>query len=105
MSGLSTHVLDTSSGKPAANIRVCLYQHEREIGSAITNVDGRCPDLLPRDVALTPGTYRLVFETGTYFKEGFYPEVSISFIVRDASAHYHVPLLISPFGFTTYRGS
>jgi 5-hydroxyisourate hydrolase len=105
MNGISTHVLDTSSGKPAAGIRVRLYRDADEIGSAITNSDGRCPALLAEHGRLTPGTYRLVFETGTYFTESFYPEVSISFIVRDTSAHYHVPLLISPFGFTTYRGS
>jgi len=105
MSRLSTHVLDTSSGKPAANIRVRLYGHDRELASALTNADGRCSSLLPPDVPLTVGMYRLVFEIGTYFEDGFYPEVSISFLVRDPGANYHVPLLISPFGFTTYRGS
>jgi 5-hydroxyisourate hydrolase len=105
MSGISTHVLDTSSGKPAANVRVRLIREEREIGSQTTDTNGRCPDLLPPDVELVSGAYQLVFETGTYFPGGFYPEVTISFSVRDASAHYHVPLLISPFGYTTYRGS
>ena len=104
MSGLSTHVLDISSGTPAANVRVRLYQEDREIGSALTNVDGRCPALLPADVPFERGKYRLVFEVGSRFPDGFYPEVSISFIIRDTSAHYHVPLLISPYGFTTYRG-
>lgn len=105
MSGISTHVLDTSRGRPAANVRVRLLLGEDEIASATTNADGRCPALLPGTVALTAGTYRLVFEIGSYFEESFYPEVSISFVVKDAAAHYHVPLLISPFGFTTYRGS
>ena len=105
MSGLSTHVLDTSSGRPAANVRVRLYFEERELLSTVTNENGRCPALLPETAALKAGTYRLVFETGDYFPDGFYPQISISFIVTDASSHYHVPLLISPFGFTTYRGS
>jgi 5-hydroxyisourate hydrolase len=105
MSGISTHVLDTASGKPAANILVRLFRGEREICSKITGPDGRCPALLPPDVPLAAGTYRLIFEINSYFADGFFPEVSISFAVRDASAHYHVPLLISPFGFTTYRGS
>jgi 5-hydroxyisourate hydrolase len=105
MSGISTHVLNTSSGRPAESIRVRLFQEEREIGSGITDTAGRCSALLPLGATLTPGIYRLVFETGAYFPAGFYPEVSVSFIVRDISTHYHVPLLISPFGFTTYRGS
>jgi 5-hydroxyisourate hydrolase len=105
MSGLSTHVLDTSSGRPAANMRVRLCDQNGEISSAITDAEGRCASLLPQGVPLRVGTYRLIFETGLYFENGFYPEVCISFVVRDASSHYHVPLLISPFGFTTYRGS
>ena len=105
MSGITTHVLDTASGKPATNVRVRLYREEREIGSASTDTDGRCPALLAADTPLKTGLYRLVFEIGDYFPNGFYPEVSISFTIRDTSAHYHVPLLISPFGFTTYRGS
>lgn len=105
MSGISTHILDTSRGRPAANVRVRLFRDERELSSAVTNADGRCPALLAPGVPLEPGVYRLVFETGVYFADGFYPEVSISFAVRDGSANYHIPLLISPFGFTTYRGS
>jgi 5-hydroxyisourate hydrolase len=105
MSGISTHVLDTSSGRPAESIRVRLFREDREIGSGTTDFNGRCPALLPLGATLTPGTYRLVFETSVYFPAGFFPEVSVSFIVRDISTHYHVPLLISPFGFTTYRGS
>lgn len=102
MSGISTHILDTSTGKPAAGVQVRLFEKEREIGSGVTNADGRC-QLISEGVASE--TYRLVFETGSYFHDGFYPEVSISFIVRDTSENYHVPILISPFGFTTYRGS
>ena len=98
-------MLDTSAGKPAANIRVRLFAGDTEIGSGFTNADGRCPSLLPPGGTIVPGIYRIVFEVGERFPDGFYPEVSITFAVRDASAHYHVPLLISPFGFTTYRGS
>jgi 5-hydroxyisourate hydrolase len=105
MSGISTHVLDTSTGRPAANVRVRLFHDERETSSQTTDANGRCASLLPSDVALTPGSYRLVFDIGAYFQDGFYPEVSVSFLVRDASAHYHLPLLITPFGYTTYRGS
>ena len=105
MSGLSTHVLDMSSGKPAANMRVRLYLGEREINATLTNSDGRCAALLAQNTELVVGTYRLVFETGSWFTECFYPEVSITFTVNDPAAHYHVPLLISPFGYTTYRGS
>jgi 5-hydroxyisourate hydrolase len=105
MSTISTHVLDTSAGQPAANIRVRLFSGESEIGSGVTNADGRCAALLPSGANLTPGVYRIVFEVGKRFPDGFYPEVSITFVIRDASTHYHVPLLISPFGFTTYRGS
>lgn len=76
-----------------------------EIASHTTNSDGRCPALLPATRALAPGIYRLVFELESYFPNGFYPEVNIVLRVHDSSAHYHVPLLVSPFGYTTYRGS
>jgi 5-hydroxyisourate hydrolase len=105
MSGISTHVLDTSRGKPAANVRVRLFHRDVEIGSAVTSEDGRCPALLPKGTTLLPGAHRLTFEIGSYFENGFYPEVTVCFEVRDAAAHYHVPLLISPYGYTTYRGS
>ncbi|MBV9403802.1 MAG: hydroxyisourate hydrolase [Acidobacteriaceae bacterium] len=105
MSGISTHVLDTSAGRPAAGIRVRLFRGEQEIASEVTNSDGRCPALLPHDVAFEEDIYRIVFEIEREFPHGFYPEIAISFRVSDASAHYHVPLLLSPFGYTTYRGS
>lgn len=105
MSGISTHILDTARGRPASNVRVQLFFGEREISSATTNAEGRCSALFPEGVGLEAGVYRLIFETGGYFEDGFYSQVSVSFIVRDVAAHYHVPLLISPFGFTTYRGS
>jgi 5-hydroxyisourate hydrolase len=105
MSGISTHVLDTSKGKPVANIRVRLFEADIEIASQVTNKDGRCPVLLPHTKALIPGLYRIVFEIGSYFPAAFYPEVSIVFRIEDSSSHYHIPLLVSPFGYTTYRGS
>ena len=105
MSGISTHILNAAAGKPAPNVRVRLFQSDREVSSALTNQDGRCPALLPNGVELTPGIYRIVFEVGPCFPDAFYPEVSVTFQVRDGSSHYHVPLLISPFGYTTYRGS
>lgn len=108
MSGLSTHVLDAVTGKPAAGIRVALFHGtDGEIAAADTNTDGRVPELLPAPI--DAGNYRLSFDTGSYFEtlgtETFYPEVSISFVVDDPDAHYHVPLLLSPFAYSTYRGS
>lgn len=105
MSGISTHILNTAAGTPAAHIRVRLFQSTREISSNLTDADGRCAALLPKTIELTPGVYRIVFEVGSCFPDAFYPEVSVTFQVRDGSSHYHVPLLISPFGYTTYRGS
>lgn len=105
MSRLSTHVLDTSTGKPAAGVRVRVFDSAGEMASALTDKDGRCSSLLPEGNTLTPGNYRLVFDVAGYFESGFYSEVVISIVVRDAAAHHHVPLLISPFGYTTYRGS
>lgn len=105
MTSVSTHVLDTSSGKPAAGIRVHLCGDAGEISLGVTNADGRCPALVPQGTSLSPGAYRLSFEMVDYFPNGFYPEITVAFQVRDVSAHYHVPLLISPFGYTTYRGS
>jgi len=114
MSAITTHVLDISSGSPARGISVTLEQQTPAavwelIGKGVTDDDGRLRDLLAPDTSLTPGNYRLTFDTETYFArqriEGFYPQVVIMFIVRDAGAHYHVPLLLSPFGYSTYRGS
>jgi 5-hydroxyisourate hydrolase len=105
MSGISTHVLDTVRGRPAAGIKVQLFLSDAAIGSGITDQNGRLGGLLPEGLALKPGRYRILFEIGDYFPQGFYPEISVSFAVRDDAAHYHVPLLISPFGYTTYRGT
>ena len=105
MSSISTHVLDTVKGCPASGIRVRLLRGRDEIGSGVTNADGRVPNLLPDGMGLATGVYCLVFETGAYFPDAFYPEVAITFTARDQISRYHVPLLISGFGYTTYRGS
>ncbi len=113
MSGITTHVLDTSRGRPASGVPVLLEIREddgwKEIGRSHTDEDGRARQLLPAGSALTPGIYRLTFGIETYFREqeieGFYPEASIVFHVRDAHQHHHVPLLLSPYGYSTYRGS
>lgn len=110
MSAITTHVLDTSRGRPAAGVAVRLERGKEVLARGATDADGRLRDLLPDDGApLEPGTYRLVFDTGRYFagqgEACFYPEVAVAFQVRDAGEHYHVPLLLSPFGYSTYRGS
>jgi 5-hydroxyisourate hydrolase len=112
MSGLTTHVLDTARGLPAVGMRVDVHTSRDggwvEVGGGVTNADGRVPGLLP-DGPLAAGTYRLTFGTGAWFEaqgiEGFYPEVSVVCAIDDPTRHYHVPLLISPFAFSTYRGS
>jgi 5-hydroxyisourate hydrolase len=113
MSQITTHVLDTTRGKPAAGITIVLEEltkanHWIVRGKGETNSDGRLPDLLEADVKLDHGTYRLHFDTGAYFKKhstpGFYPSVTITFEVTDQT-HYHVPLLLNPYGYSTYRGS
>ncbi|MGB8508602.1 MAG: hydroxyisourate hydrolase [Pyrinomonadaceae bacterium] len=114
MSAITTHVLDISTGSPARGVRVALEIQTSEVGWKVigdgeTDADGRLKTLMPDGAALSAATYRLTFDTGAYFSargvEGFYPQVSIVFIVRDASQHHHVPLLLSPFGYSTYRGS
>ena len=106
---LSTHVLDTTRGRPAAGVPVRLDRYVgdtwKPLAEASTDSDGRVRDLPAREA----GTYRLRFGTGPYFAtlgvETFYPEVSVVFAVADAGQHYHVPLLVSPYGYSTYRGS
>jgi 5-hydroxyisourate hydrolase len=114
MSRISTHVLDISLGKPAAGVPVRLERQERagnwiSLGSAQTDGDGRCLQLLPESRTLSEGIYRLVFETSSYYARqrvaGLYPVVEITFEVRKGESHLHVPLLLSPNGYTTYRGS
>lgn len=114
MSAITTHVLDTSKGRPASGVPVVLEfraaGHEwKVVGRGHTDADGRLKSLLPGGARLEPGIYRLTFDAGAYFRaqnvDTFYPEVSLVFAVRDAAQHYHVPLLLSPYGYTTYRGS
>jgi 5-hydroxyisourate hydrolase len=111
MSPITTHILDTTRGKPAEGVSVVLYQQHREwteIARSLTNSDGRIGDLLPKETVLPTGTYKLRFETGAYFEQlrvvTFYPFVDITFTITTGE-HYHVPLLLNPFGYSTYRGS
>jgi 5-hydroxyisourate hydrolase len=99
--GISTHVLDTAKGRPAAGVRVLLTREGLLVFDGTTDGDGRAR-LAER---AEPGTYRLTFDTGAYNLDGFFPEAVIVFRVENAEQHYHVPLLLSPFGYTTYRGS
>ncbi len=109
---VSTHVLDAVHGTPAEGMRVRLERLDDAgtlpMGEGTTNSDGRCPDLT-EPLELAAGTYRLRFETGEWFARtgttAFYPVVELVFDVVDVSAHHHVPLLLSPFAFSTYRGS
>jgi 5-hydroxyisourate hydrolase len=117
MGRLTTHVLDTANGRPGAGIRITLYCNLGEryalITDAITNADGRCDVPLLEGAAFTQGRYRLVFAAGEYFTRSgtplpnppFVDEVVLDFGVADATAHYHVPLLVSPWSYSTYRGS
>jgi 5-hydroxyisourate hydrolase len=112
MSQLTTHILDTTQGRPADGVAVILYQQQLkgwiEIAKGITNSDGRVASLLKKDVLLEPGIYKLKFETQAYFNQlavqTFYPFVEIVFDIT-SDEHYHVPLLLSPYGYSTYRGS
>jgi 5-hydroxyisourate hydrolase len=112
MRSISTHVLDITRGRPAQRVPVTLERKEGEayvpVNAGSTDADGRVKELVPEG-KLETGTYRITFDTGAYFAaqgvEGFYPEASIVFVIRDPEAHYHVPLLLSAFGYSTYRGS
>ena len=120
MSVITTHVLDISQGAPASGVPVILElgtpaedsaRTERwaVVGAGVTDADGRITSLLHADAILAPGRYRLTFDTAAYFTarsvEAFYPLVTVVFTVWDVTGHYHVPLLLSPFGYSTYRGS
>ena len=105
---LSTHVLDTAAGTPAVGLHYRLSDSGgADLASGVTDSDGRAPDLAA--VALAAGVYRLHFDTGAYHRaagvSGFYPEAVVCFEVTDPVAHHHVPLILSPFGYSTYRGS
>lgn len=110
-SPITTHVLDTSIGRAAANVRARLERLTATdvvlLGSGVTNQDGRIVDLIAGPIEA--GRYRLTFDTGAYFAQRgapcFFPEVSVLFEIADAAQHHHVPLLLSPFGYSTYRGT
>ncbi len=108
MSFISAHVLDASGGRPAAGVAIALSAADgEELGDGVTDVDGRVSALGPD--ALDPGSYRVVFGTGRYFadqgQQAFHPEVEVRFTVVAGERHYHIPLLLSPYAYTTYRGS
>lgn len=112
MSAITTHVLDLSSGRPAAGVAVRLERRTaagwQGIADRVTDTDGRVRDFLAPGT-LAAGVWRLTFDTGGYFAarqvQTFLPEATVTFEVFDAATHHHVPLLLSPFGFSTYRGS
>ena len=109
-SPITTHVLDTAKGQPAAGIETVLEKSQNgsgwlELGRGVTNDDGRINDLLSTETSLEQGMYRLTFETGSYNPQGFYPYATIVFNIEQTDQHYHVTLLLNPFGYSTYRGS
>jgi 5-hydroxyisourate hydrolase len=109
MSTISTHVLDTTLGKPAAGIRITLRHDGSLLGSGATDDDGRVRDLLASGSELGEGDYTLTFAVADYFanskRDAFFSDITINFRIASATEHYHVPLLLSPFGYSTYRGS
>ena len=114
MSAITTHVLDIARGRPAPGVPVILEEigagdEAHIMGHGITDQDGRLKTLLDANTGLVAGMYRLTFDTRAYFAaqgvRAFYPRVVVTFEVAPGETHYHVPLLLSPFGYTTYRGS
>ena len=113
MSQITTHILDTAVGQPAIGVKLSLQILKsgdwQEIGHGLSNDDGRAPMLVPEQLVLTAGSYRLCFDTGAYFEArglaAFYPSVDVVFTIDNSGGHYHIPLLLSPFGYSTYRGS
>jgi 5-hydroxyisourate hydrolase len=109
MAKITTHVLDTARGKPAAGVAIRLERADGSlIGDGRTDDDGRLRTLTDPD-GVPAGSYRITFEVGAYFAalglDSFYPRAQIEFVVKDASQHFHVPLLVAPYGYSTYRGS
>jgi 5-hydroxyisourate hydrolase len=110
---LSVHVLNLVSGTPSPGIEVTLERHQgadwQPLAQGTTNEQGRISELFPAGSTLTAGQYRVVFKTGDYYKrlhqDTFFPEVPVIFDVKQTDQHYHIPLLLSPYGFSTYRGS
>ncbi len=114
MSPITTHILDLSSGRPARGVPVTLEFRTRKqawklLGKGKTDAHGRLKNLLPDRYRLEAGTYRLHFDVAAYFRaqrrESFFPEASVIFTVKNTRRHYHVPLLLSSYGYSTYRGS
>ena len=113
MAHLSTHVLDLTLGQPAANVKIDLYRAGQHLKTVFTNADGRAADPLLSGDTIQTGTYELVFHAGDYFRSlghaitdpPFLDEIVIRFGIADAAGRYHVPLLLSPYGYSTYRGS
>lgn len=117
MGRLTTHILDTASGRPAAGVVIDLFKMDgasaEQITNAVTNADGRCDAPILEGETLVAGTYKLVFRAGAYLRDQhanlpdilFLDDIEIAFGVNDADQHYHVPLLLSPYGYSTYRGS
>lgn len=113
MSQITTHVLDTSRGLPAQGVAISLFSQVdgqwQELAGGLTNSDGRIIGLLADDLVLPAGSYRMQFNTKSYFdgqqQQGFYPYVDIVFEIDGGGGHYHIPLLLSAFGYSTYRGS
>lgn len=113
MSSITTHILDTARGTPAAGVEITLTKQDSDqwktIGSGKTNADGRIPDLCIDHPSLSEGTYKMRFDTNQYFSNTgdavFYPYAEVVFIIDHNKQHYHIPLLLSPFGYSTYRGS
>ena len=110
---ITTHILDITSGRPAGGVHVVLMRmedgHRIRAGAGITDSDGRLKDIVSDKSALQAGVFELTFETGTYFvhhgMQPFHPRILVTVEITDPEQNYHVPLLISPFGYTTYRGS
>ncbi len=110
---LSVHVLDLQSGRPTAGIRVTLEQREgaawRQLANGVTDAQGRIQALYPENGTLAAGDYRIVFQTGEHYKRQgqatFFPRIPVEFSVDAPTQHYHIPLLLSPFGYSTYRGN
>jgi 5-hydroxyisourate hydrolase len=113
MSAITTHVLDTSRGRPAVGIEIVLQYrsgHEwNKLGTGMTDANGRCSTLLADNAQIESGTYRLLFNVGPYYHaqhtETFFGEIPVVFEVPHPESHYHIPLLLSPYGYSTYRGS